>query len=357
MINEPRVRPSISELPAYKAGKKVSGTGALAPFKLSSNENPNVPLPSVLKAIAEAAAEIHRYPDPFSTRLVEALATRFDVAPQHIGVGTGSVGVCQQLVQSTADAGDEIIFAWRSFEAYPIIAKIAGAMSVQVPLRADGGHDLDAMLAAITDRTRLIFVCTPNNPTGTIVTQEEMDHFLAKVPSHILVVVDEAYVEFNCDNSAVDGMKCFREHTNVGVLRTFSKAYGLAALRVGFFIGPENVAQAVRMTAVPFGVSSIAEAAAIASLNAEDELLTRVNELVARRAWFTDNLDELGISYLSSQANFVWLPLGQHTEHFATLCEQQAVSVRPFFGEGVRISIGEQEPLERILVLLKELDS
>lgn len=357
MTSEPRVRAAISELPAYKAGKKVSGAGDLAPFKLSSNENPYPPLPSVHEAIVEAAAEIHRYPDPFSTRLVAALAQRFDVSPQQIGVGTGSVGVCQQLVQSTADAGDEVIFAWRSFEAYPIIAKIAGAVSVQVPLRADGGHDLDAMLAAITDRTRLIFVCTPNNPTGTIVTQVEMDQFLAKVPAHILVVVDEAYVEFNRDDSAVDGMKCFREHNNVGVLRTFSKAYGLAALRVGFFIGPENVAHAVRMTAVPFGVSSIAEAAAVASLAAEEELFARVNELVERRDWFTGKLDDLGIRYLPSQANFVWVPLGEKTQRFAELCELQAVSVRPFFGEGVRISIGEQEPLERILALLKALDS
>jgi len=357
VTNQPRVRPAISELPEYKAGKKVAGKGDLAPFKLSSNENPYAPLPSVLSAISQAADDIHRYPDPFSASLVAALAKRFAVQPEQIGVGTGSVGVCQQIVQSTCDAGDEVIFAWRSFEAYPIIAKIAGAVSVQVPLRSDGRHDLDAMLSAITDRTRLIFVCTPNNPTGTIVTQADLDQFLAKVPAHILVVVDEAYVEFNRDDSAVDGMKCFRDYKNVGVLRTFSKAYGLAALRVGFFIGPANIAQAVRMTAVPFGVSSIAEAAAVASLAAEDELLARVNDIVERREWFTAGLDELGFSYLPSQANFVWLPMGKRTQEFAELCEQQAVSVRPFFNEGIRISIGEREPLERILNLLKQFDS
>ena len=343
----------MAQLPAYKAGKKVSGGNGLAPYKLSSNENPNGPLPSILAAIADAAHEIHRYPDSFSTQLVTALAERFNVDPAKIGVGTGSVGVCQQLVQSTTDAGDEVMFAWRSFEAYPIIATIAGAKSVQVPLRDDGGHDLGAMLAAITDRTRLIFICTPNNPTGTIVQHVELEEFLKQVPTDILVVLDEAYVEFNRDSTAVDGLTFLNQFPNVGVLRTFSKAYGLAALRVGFFIGPSNIAQAVRMTAVPFGVSTIAEAAAVASLSAEDELLKRVDDLVQRREWFESELTRIGANFLPSQANFVWLALGEETQRFTELCEAQAVSVRPFFGEGVRISIGEREPLERVLKLLE----
>jgi histidinol-phosphate aminotransferase len=308
-------------------------------------------------AIVDAANEINRYPDPFTTNLIQALSDKFAVPVEQIATGTGSVGVCQQIIQSVAGAGEEVIYAWRSFEAYPIITTIAGAVSVQVPLSSDGQHDLDGMLKAITAKTRAIFVCTPNNPTGGIVTQQQIDEFLAKVPKNILVVIDEAYVEFNRDENAIDGIATMKAHSNVGVLRTFSKAYGLAGLRVGYFVGPKNIAEAVRKTAVPFGVSNIAQVAAVTSLEHEAELFKRVEEVIAERTWFESELTKIGFKIPHSQANFVWLPIGERTEEFAHGSEGIAVSIRPFPGEGVRISIGERPALERIIELAKDFVS
>jgi histidinol-phosphate aminotransferase len=353
LIN-PQLRPEMAKLPTYKAGKKVASVNGLTAYKLSSNEVAHSPLPSVVAAIVDAANEINRYPDPFTTKLNQALSDKFSVPVDQIATGTGSVGVCQQIIQAVAGAGDEVIYAWRSFEAYPIIATIAGALSVQVPLTQDGQHDLNAMLSAITPKTRVIFVCTPNNPTGGIVTQQQINELLAKVSKDVLVVIDEAYVEFNRDDNAIDGIATMKAHTNVGVLRTFSKAYGLAGLRVGYFIGPKNVADAVRKTAVPFGVSNIAQAAAVASLEHEAELFKRVDEVIADRRWFESELATLGFKLPPSQANFVWLPLGDRTEEFASRSEGIAVSIRPFPGEGVRISIGERQALERVIELAKE---
>jgi histidinol-phosphate aminotransferase len=344
----------MAKLPTYKAGKKVESVNGLTAYKLSSNEVAHLPLPSVVAAIIDAANEINRYPDPFTTKLNQALSDKFSIPIDQIATGTGSVGVCQQIIQAVAGAGDEVIYAWRSFEAYPIITTIAGAISVQIPLTLDGQHDLTAMLSAITPRTRVIFVCTPNNPTGGIVTQQQINELLTKVSKDILVVIDEAYVEFNRDDNAIDGIATMKAHSNVGVLRTFSKAYGLAGLRVGYFIGPKNVADAVRKTAVPFGVSNIAQAAAVASLEHEAELFQRVDEVIAERRWFESELATIGFKLPPSQANFVWLPLGDRTEEFVNRSEGIAVSIRPFLGEGVRISIGERQALERIIVLAKE---
>lgn len=350
----PKLRPEMAKLPTYKAGKKVEPVDGLSAYKLSSNEIAHSPLPSVVAVIVDAATEINRYPDPFTSKLNQALADKFSISIDQIATGTGSVGVCQQIIQAVAGAGDEVIYAWRSFEAYPIITTIAGAVSVQVPLTDAGLHDLDAMLNAITPKTRVIFVCTPNNPTGGIVTQQQIDDFLAKVSRDILVVIDEAYVEFNRDENAIDGIATMKTNSNVGVLRTFSKAYGLAGLRVGYFIGPKNIAEAVRKTAVPFGVSNIAQVAAVASLEHEAELFERVEEVIADRIWFESELAQLGFKLPVSQANFVWLPLGDLTDEFAKRSEGIAVSIRPFPGEGVRISIGERPALERVISLAKE---
>jgi len=353
----PKLRAEMAKLPTYKAGKKVDAVNGLTAYKLSSNEVAHAPLPSVVAAIVDAATEINRYPDPFTSKLNQALSDKFSIPLDQIATGTGSVGVCQQIIQAVAGAGDEVIYAWRSFEAYPIITTIAGAVSVQVPLTSDGQHDLDAMLAAITPKTRVIFVCTPNNPTGGIVTQQKLNEFLAKVSKEILVVIDEAYVEFNRDENAIDGIATLKANSNVGVLRTFSKAYGLAGLRVGYFIGPKNVADAVRKTAVPFGVSNIAQVAAVASLENESELFERVEDVITERRWFESELAALGFNLAPSQANFVWIPLGDRTEEFAKRSEGIAVSIRPFPGEGIRISIGERQALERIIELAKEFVS
>ncbi|MGW4443752.1 histidinol-phosphate transaminase [Streptomyces sp. NPDC004682] len=338
----PKLRAELEGIPTYKPGKPAAAGGQAA-YKLSSNENPYPPLPGVMERVTAAVAEFNRYPDMACTALMSELAERFGVPLSHIATGTGSVGVAQQLVQATSGPGDEVIYAWRSFEAYPIITQVSGARSVQVPLTDGDVHDLDAMADAITDRTRLIFVCNPNNPTGTVVRRAELERFLDRVPSDVLVVLDEAYREFIRDPEVPDGVELYRERPNVCVLRTFSKAYGLAGLRVGFAIAHEPVAAALRKTAVPFGVSHIAQEAAIASLEAEDELLGRVGSLVCERQRVAEALRAQGWTVPESQANFVWLRLGERTTEFAEACERHGVVVRPFAGEGVRVTIGETE--------------
>ncbi|MFH9069217.1 histidinol-phosphate transaminase [Streptomyces alboflavus] len=338
----PRLRAELEGIPTYKPGRPAAAGGPVA-YKLSSNENPYPPLPGVMESVLATAGSFNRYPDMACTGLMNELADRFGVPVSHIATGTGSVGVAQQLIQATAGPGDEVIYAWRSFEAYPIITQVSGATSVRVPLTSGEVHDLDAMAAAVTDRTRLIFVCNPNNPTGTVVRRAELERFLDRVPGDVLVVLDEAYREFIRDPEVPDGIEIYRDRPNVCVLRTFSKAYGLAGLRVGFAVGHEPVAAALRKTAVPFGVSQLAQDAAVASLRAEDELMGRVGALVGERARVVDVLRDQGWTVPETQANFVWLRLDDRTVDFAAACEKAGVVVRPFAGEGVRVTIGETE--------------
>ncbi|MEV4437406.1 histidinol-phosphate transaminase [Streptomyces sp. NPDC049577] len=349
----PKLRPALESVPTYKPGRPAAEGGPVA-YKLSSNENPYPPLPGVLESAVTAAGSFNRYPDMACAGLMAELAERFDVPLTHLATGTGSVGVAQQLVQATAEAGDEVMYAWRSFEAYPIITQVSGATPVQVPLTSGEVHDLDAMLAAITDRTRLIFVCNPNNPTGTVVRRAELESFLDRVPSDVLVVLDEAYREFIRDPEVPDGIELYRDRPNVCVLRTFSKAYGLAGLRVGFAVAHEPVAAALRKTAVPFGVSQVAQDAAVASLRSEKALAERVDALVAERTRVAGGLAAQGWTVPETQANFVWLRLGERTVDFAAACERAGVIVRPFPGEGVRVTIGETEANDLFLRAAEE---
>jgi histidinol-phosphate aminotransferase len=353
-MTTPKLRAELDGIPTYKPGRPPARDEGRPAFKLSSNENPYPPLPGVLEAAAAAAASFNRYPDLACSALTAELAERFGVPAAHVATGTGSVGVAQQLVQATAGAGDEVVYAWRSFEAYPIITQISGARAVQVPLDAGEVHDLDAMAAAITDRTRLVFVCNPNNPTGTAVRRAELERFLDRVPADVLVVLDEAYREFITDPEVPDGVDLYRDRPNVAVLRTFSKAYGLAGLRVGFAVAHEPVADALRKTAVPFGVSQLAQDAAVASLRAEPALLERVRALVAERSRVVEALSGQGWTVPETHANFVWLRLGERTADFAAACERAGATVRPFPGEGVRITIGETEANDLLLQAAEE---
>lgn len=353
-MDTPRLRSALDQVPAYVAGKPPAPRDGVKVYKVSSNENPHPPLPSVVEVIREAAEGVNRYPDMGVTALTDALAAHLDVPREQLATGTGSVGVLAQIIQSTCDPGDEVVYAWRSFEAYPIVVAIAGAVSVQVPLTDDQRHDLDAMAAAITDRTRVVLVCTPNNPTGPSVTHAELEAFLAKVPRDVLVVVDEAYLEFVEGEGEVDGLSLRREHGNVMLLRTFSKAYGLAGLRVGYAVAPEPVAEALRKTATPFGVNLIAQAAAIASLEAKDELDVRVKEIVAERERVLAALAEAGWQMTPSQANFVWFPLGERTADFVAACTEAGLSVRPYGTDGVRVTIGETEANDRLIEVARE---
>jgi len=339
-VQTPRFRPVLDQFAPYKPGKPPA-TELGPAYKLSSNESPFGPLPSVLKVIAAAAGEVNRYPDNGAAELTEAIAARFAVPAAHVAVGCGSVGLVQQLLEAVVDPGAEVLYAWRSFEAYPYLADLAGARSVRVPLAAER-HDLAAMAAAITPATRLVFVCTPNNPTGPVVGSAELRGFLDQVPGDCLVVLDEAYIQYVRDPDAPDGVEVYRDRENVAVLRTFSKAYGLAGLRVGFLIGHERVAEAARKTMLTFSVNSVAQAAAIASLAAEAELLERVDLVVTERERVRGALVAMGWTVPPTEANFVWLRLGERTEAFADACDRAGLSVRAFAGEGARVSIGER---------------
>lgn len=356
------VRPVFDTLPSYAAGKPPAPVEGLTRYKLSSNENPLGPVPEVARVLAEFDA-VHRYPDPLSTALRTALAGQLGVDAEDIVTGAGSLGALNQILKTFAGVNadgvqDEVIYAWRSFEAYPILVGIMGARSVQVPNLPDGAHDLDAMAAAVTDRTRLILVCTPNNPTGPAVTESQIRSFLAKVPATVPVVIDEAYFEF-CAASSIpegeepplNGLDIYRDYPNVIILRTFSKAQGLAGLRVGYSISHPQITRHLRVAATPFAVSALAERAAVASIEHQEAVMARVRYIVAERERVTARLRELGYEFPSTYANFVWLPLGERTGEFVDLMNRNALSVRAFGSEGVRVSIGEVEANDRFLSL------
>ncbi|RKS06892.1 histidinol-phosphate aminotransferase [Nocardiopsis sp. Huas11] len=344
MVSEsksPYLRSVLESMPAYKPGLRVVGPDGRS-IKLSSNESPYGPLPSVREAIARASADLNRYPDPGAAGLVTALAGHLDVPEEHVALGAGSVGLLQQLLAAVAEPGVELVYAWRSFEAYPLLADLAGVTSVRVPLK-DETHDLDALAEAITDRTRMVLVCNPNNPTGTAVRERELTAFLDRVPDHVLVILDEAYREYVRDSEVPDGLDLYRDRPNVAVLRTFSKAYGLAAVRLGYLVGHPHVAGAVRKTIVPFAVNHLAQAAGIASLAAEDELLERVALTVKERERVRDALVAAGWTVPRTEANFVWLRVDADTLDFAAACAHEGVAIRPFDGEGARVSLGTPE--------------
>ena len=348
-MSSPVPRRNVLDIPAYVAGRPPTPRPGLTTYKLSSNENPYPPLPGVLDAAVDAAGRMNRYPDMGCTELYAALSRRLDVPTEQLVAATGSVALIYQLVQAFCDPGDEVVYAWRSFEAYPIAVTAGAAVSVRVPVTADGRHHLAAMADAITDRTKVVLVCTPNNPTGPAVAQGDLDDFLARVPAHVLVVVDEAYLEFMRMADPVDGLATLARHDNVVLTRTFSKAYGLAGFRVGYAVAPAPIAAALRAVSLPFGVSAIAQAAAVASLEHETTLLARVDALVGERDRVVAGLHAAGWDVPEPQGNFVWFELGERTADFAAAADAAGIVVRPFAGEGCRASVGEPEANDRLL--------
>jgi len=356
MIGRPRA--AVEGLPQYKPGRSAAQAEAehnlAEAIKLASNENANDPLPSVAKAVAEAALGMNRYPDHRCMEVREALADRHSVGLDEVTVGSGSVGVLQQLFAAYVDPGDEVVYPWRSFEVHPVFCAISGAEAVTVPL-VDHAFDLDAVAAAVTDRTKLVVLSTPNNPTGTVCTTAELQRLLAAVPSDVIVVIDEAYREFVTDPTVADPIEAIvPSHPNALVLRTFSKAYGLANLRVGFGVGHTDVIGALDKVALPFIVSGIAQVAALASLapQASAELDERVAGILAERERVNAAMSDLGWPVVPSQANFVYLPVGDGAMDLFVRLEKRGLVTRPFEGEGVRISLGTPPQNDRLLAEL-----
>lgn len=344
-----RLRAEIMAAAPYRQGKPAPAKA----FKLSSNENPFDPIPAVLEAIANSA--VNRYPDAAATVLCERLAERFGVRRGEVHVGSGSVSILAQLIQAAAGPGDEVVYSWRSFEAYPGLVTVAGATSVMVPNLPDHRHDLVAMAEAVTDRTRVAIVCSPNNPTGTTVTGEEFAAFMAAVPKDLLVLLDEAYVEFVTDTSAVNGRDVFGRYPNVVVLRTFSKAFGLAGLRVGYAVGAEHILDAARATAIPLSVTEPAQRAALAALEHEDEIMERVATLVARRGEIFEGLQAQGWPVPASEANFFWFPTGADTSAANDIFLAHGVVARALGTDGIRVSVGEAESVAKLLAASAEI--
>lgn len=336
----------IAALPAYVPGKP-------AKVKLASNENPFPPLPSVIEAITAAAGEINRYPDTASLELRERVAGKYGVPPEQVAIGAGSLTISEQILQAFTHEGDEIVYGWRSFEAYPLVSAVVGVRAIQVPLR-EHTYDLDAMLAAITDRTRVVIVCNPNNPTGTAVQRDRLVAFLDAVPLDVLVVIDEAYGEYIDDPQIASGVDLIKGRQNACLLKTFSKAYGLAALRIGYVISANlDIAASVGKTAMPFSVSTIAQAAAIASLHAEGELRDRVTQTTSERARLTAELRALGWTVPDSHANFVWIDAGPGTPELVRRLGAVGISARAFGEEGIRVTVGTPEENDLFLSALR----
>ena len=343
MTPAPTPLAKLETLPLYKPGKPAEATmaehGLEYAAKLSSNENPFGPFPSIIAAIERAARDINRYPDTNATALRLAIAAKIDRPVERVTIGAASSGVLLMTINAFAGPGDEVIYGWRSFEAYPIFTQQMGATGVGVALK---GFDLD--LDAIADRvgpaTKVVLIANPNNPTGTAITEAQMTRFLDRVPTRVLVVLDEAYREFVRPGTAVDGVEAYSDRANVLVSRTLSKAYGLAGLRVGYAAAHPDVIVALDKVAAPFSVSSVAQAAALAALAIGSELDDRLALLRRERDRVLEGVRRFGLDAPESQANLVWLASGSQTQALFGVLERHGVVARPFGDEGVRVSVG-----------------
>ena len=342
------IRPAVVALPSYVPGARPAADDVA---KLSSNELPFGVQESVLAAITAVAAGANRYPEMTGETLVSALAARHGLSPEQVVVGNGSVALIQHLLDAVCEPGDEVVMAWRSFEAYPICVAIAGAHAVRVPVTADGRHDVPAMLAALTPRTRVVMACTPNNPTGPALTATELTALVAGVPDDVVVLVDEAYLDFVTDAAVGDALTLLESHANLVVARTFSKAHALAGLRVGYLVGDPAVIAAVRSVATPFGVNLLGQAAALAAVEpgALAETARRAAVVAAERDRVAACLRTQGWQVPDAQGNFVWLGVGELAQDLAAHCGAAGVLVRPFAGEGVRVSVGTAAENDRFL--------
>ncbi len=354
----------LARMPGYQAGvptgqaPEAIAAGQIA--QLASNESPKPPHPAVIEAIARAAGSMNRYPDPDATLLRRRIAERYDAEPGNVAVGNGSCEILLAAAEALAEPGAEILYAWPSFSMYPYLPALTGAREVRVPLRDDDTHDLDAMAAETTAATQLLIVCNPNNPTATHLPAAEVGAFLERIPAHVTVILDEAYVEFQTDDDPAASLDLLGEFPNLVVLRTFSKCYGLAGLRVGYAIGAASFRAAIDAVRQPFSVNALAQAAGAEAIRHQDDVLDRVEGTVVERLRVQEGVQRLGLAVSESQANFSWIDLGEAAEGevVAGLAERE-IAVRPgtpLGGPGhIRVSYGTAAENDRFLAALAEL--
>ena len=347
------LRPALGGCVPYEPGKPVEevqrelGLGRVV--KLASNEGPLGPFPEALEAIARTATELNRYPDGGAYRLRAALAERHGVQFEEIAAGAGADGLIDGISQAVLDPGDEIVCGWPSFPSYVLYAVKLGAIPRQVPLN-DDRYDLDAILSAVTARTKVVYICHPNNPTGTMNTRAELEAFLDRVPGHVLTVLDQAYYEYIDDPDYVDGLEYLKAGRRVVVLRTFSKIYGLAGLRVGYALGPEELVTSIGKVRRAFDVSSMAQAAALASLDAPEELERRRRENAEGLVQLERIMREHGLEPPLSVANFLFAEVGEDSRPLFEQLLREGVIVRPAGGFGapgaICVTVGTAEENE-----------
>lgn len=345
-------RSALATVPTYKAGKQPAAVSGLTPYKLSSNEHYLQPLPGVMEAIAEPNTPA-AYPDPAASALTTALSEYLRVPTDHIAVGAGGSEIITALSHITLEPEAEVVYPSPSFELYSQAAALNGANRTPVGLTGELKHDLKTMAEAIAEHTRLVALCSPNNPTGPTISKDEFETFMAEVPSGVLVVLDEAYWEFITDPAAVNGLAALNDYDNLVLVRTLSKAHGLAGLRIGYAVAKPYVISEIRKALIPFSVTAPSQKAAIASLQRVDEVLERAKIIAAVRDEFVAALRAQGWDVPQAQANFVWLPLGELSTAFEDACVAQSLAVRNL-NDGVRISIGEPDAMQRVLQVAAE---
>jgi len=354
-----RPRPAVEALPEYRPGKGAAQAeaehGITDAIKLASNENPLPPMAAIADAVAAAARGTNRYADHRATEVRQRLARRLRVDDAMVTVGCGSVGLLQQVALTYLDPGDEVVYPWRSFEVYPVFTQLMGAVAVTVPLDEQLAIDLDAIADAVTLLTKVVFLANPNNPTGTAASTEALAGMLDRIPDDIVVVVDEAYREFLDEALGDPVTDLLPLHRNVLVTRTMSKAHGLAGVRFGYGVAHPDIVASIDKTLAPFAVNALAQAAALASLEAEAEIADRVAVIVAERERVTAALSDTGWWLPDAQANFVYLSLGERTDEVYLALEQRGIVTRPFSGEGIRVTIGTSAENDRFLATLSEV--
>jgi histidinol-phosphate aminotransferase len=354
----------LARIPGYQAGvpagqaPEAIAAGDIA--QLASNESPFPPHPKVVEAIERAAGAMNRYPDPGATLLRRRIAERHDrVEPGHVAVGNGSCEILLAAAEALCEPGAEIVYAWPSFSIYPYLSALSGAREVRVPLDGEERHDLEAMLTEVTAATQLLIVCNPNNPTGTYVGAERIAAFCERVPDHVTVVLDEAYIEFQQTDHPEATVDLLRNLPNLVVLRTFSKCYGLAGLRVGYALGSAKFRGAVDAVRQPFSVNALAQAAAAEAVLHSDDVARRVEQTIVERVFVESGLEELGLSSADSEANFSWIDLGDAgEEQVVAALGERGIHVRagtPLGGPGhIRVTYGTHAEDTRFLAALEE---